>query len=421
VNHRYECVTSLRRLNHGHKNDSTGSKVFKIYFGVERTVRGYRVWVAGVISVGVIAMGIGGYVIHPPVQALPLGARVSAVHPIHPSVVHVTAQPMTIGSDTQVKHVGAKVSSVRHNSNSSHSNVIQTNPVYYKNKVVIVTFHDISPNVYSPYVISPTTFVADLNAFRQHHLNVITNQEFINFFNRRGSVPPNAILLTFDDGYRNMYTYALPVLLQDHMQGTFFEIVGTADKHDSRKLSWGQLKAMVRDGMAIESHTYDSHYEVKGPTGQLIPVFNTPIVINGKRETKQQYDTRVYDDFVKARMELSKVTGAPVIELAWPYGYGTPMSTYLAYQAGYRMIFTTADGYVNAGSNPAYIHRIDVGKNGVTPEQAVQRVIYNAEFHWGMRSQRQEPTHKMGGLSGKGVLHHPADNARPARVALKSM
>ncbi|MCL6593957.1 MAG: hypothetical protein K6T31_08280, partial [Alicyclobacillus sp.] len=89
--------------------------------------------------------------------------------------------------------------------NLQHMSVSLSNHVYYQNRVVVVTFHDISPDVYSPYVITPETFAADLDAFHEH-FNVITNQQFIDFLDGRGTVPPNAILLTFDDGYRNMYT-----------------------------------------------------------------------------------------------------------------------------------------------------------------------------------------------------------------------
>ncbi|MCL6594514.1 MAG: polysaccharide deacetylase family protein, partial [Alicyclobacillus sp.] len=174
-----------------------------------------------------------------------------------------------------------------------------------------------------------------------------------------------------------MYTYALPVLLQHQMQGTFFIIVGTADRQDPKKLSWDEIEAMARDGMAIESHTYNSHYEVK-VNGRLVPVFNTPIVVNGQTESTQQYETRVYNDFVKARTELSQALGQPVDEFAWPYGYGSREATALAREAGYAYLFTTADGYVTARSNPLYIHRIDVGKSNITPEQAVQDVLQTA-------------------------------------------
>ncbi|KPV43970.1 polysaccharide deacetylase family protein [Alicyclobacillus ferrooxydans] len=262
-----------------------------------------------------------------------------------------------------------------------HMNVDTSNRIYYTNKVVVVTFHDISPDVYSKFVITPQVFSADLDAFHQH-FNVITNQQFISFLNGQGSVPPNAVLITLDDGYRDMYTYALPILVQHEMQGTFFDIVGTAD-HPLRNefLTWGQIKTMVHDGMCFESHTYHEHYEVIGQNGMLTPVFNTLMTVNGITETPQHYYNRVYGDFTKARVELSQQIGQPVREFAWPYGYGDWLSTSIARAAGYDYLFTTAPGYVTAGSNPIFIHRIDTGTTGITPSQAVQDIINTAQAY----------------------------------------
>ena len=251
--------------------------------------------------------------------------------------------------------------------------------IYYRNKVVVLTYHDISPNVYSPFVMTPKAFAAQLDAFQKRNFHVITNIEFIRFINGQGSVPPNAILLTFDDGYRNMYTYALPILMKYHMQGTFFVIVGTADKQDLKTLSWSQIQTMEQEGMTFGSHTYDAHSLIFRQ-GELTPVFNTPIVVNGHLETEHQYYTRVQVDFVKARARLSEVLGVNVVEFAWPYGYGNSASNRIARRAGYQYLFTTAPGYVTAQSNPHFIHRIDVGKTNITPKEAVQRILDTGRF-----------------------------------------
>lgn len=247
----------------------------------------------------------------------------------------------------------------------------------YQGRVVIVTFHDISPTIYSSYVITPSRFSADLSAISSH-FHVITNQQFVDFLNHRESIPTNAVLLTFDDGYRDMYTYALPILLQHHMQGTFFEIVGTADHSDPTKLTWDEIKMMVQDGMAFESHTYNSHYEVRGRNGVMVPVFDTRLTINGKLETPKHYDNRILNDFLKSRNELSREIGEPVVQFAWPYGWGTPQATYIAERAGYQDIFTTKNGFVSLKTNRLFIPRIDIGKSNIDPVQAVRLIARSA-------------------------------------------
>ncbi len=248
----------------------------------------------------------------------------------------------------------------------------------YTNKVVIVTFHDIAPQSYSKFVITPDQFSADLDMLARY-FHVITNTQFVNFLGHRGVVPPNAVLLTFDDGYRGMYTYAFPTLLAHHMDGTFFEIVGNADKNRANSLTWDEMRQMVSSGMSIQSHTYSSHYEVKvGPNNRLVPVFDTRLIVNGIRETQAQYDTRVFLDFSRARTELERGLGVPVHQFAWPYGWGIPMAAYIAHRVGYNYLYTTANGYVTPRSNHSEIRRIDIGKPFVTPSDAVQMIIQTA-------------------------------------------
>ncbi len=251
--------------------------------------------------------------------------------------------------------------------------------VYYQNKVVVVTYHDISPNVYSRFVITPQTFSSHLDAFVKMHFHIITAQQFTDFLSHRGSVPANAVLLTFDDGYQNMYTYAFPILRAHHMQGMFFQIVASADKHDAGKLSWSEIKVMHQGGMAFGSHTYDSHYHVL-QDDRPVAVFNTPIRLNGRIETPAKYHARVYKDFVQAREELSQVLGQPVTEFAWPYGHGTWTATAIAHEAGYDYLFTTAHGAVTRNTNPSFIKRVDVGKTDVNAEEAVRKVIDAGTF-----------------------------------------
>lgn len=60
-------------------------------------------------------------------------------------------------------------------------------------------------------------------AFFAQHFHVICMEDLINYYiYNQGRVPDNALILTFDDGYIDNFTYALPILDEYHMQGSFF-------------------------------------------------------------------------------------------------------------------------------------------------------------------------------------------------------
>lgn len=334
-----------------------------------------RQWMVGLASA--MVLGIGAYSLHGAIAHRP-DAPVS------------TTAPTADGQKVHLDHTVKPVPIQSHDTKTSVTRpAVITNPpgVYYSNRVVIETFHNISTTWNSQYTITPDLFSADLDKLQQAHFHVITNAQFLHFMNHTGTVPPNAVLLTFDDGYQDTYRYALPILEQHHMTGVFFTIVGTADHlaqhppvlgQHAGYMSWAELDALEHAGNAIVSHTYDSHYNVV-VNGKNIPVFDTHVMVNGVPETDAQYSTRVKKDLIRAKEELQTRYGLPVTEFAWPYGWGTPDAVKIAQGVGYRYIFTTAPGVVTATTWDDYIPRIDIGKPMITPSAAVQMTIQTGE------------------------------------------
>jgi hypothetical protein len=68
------------------------------------------------------------------------------------------------------------------------------------------------------------------------------------------------VTLSFDDGYANMITRALPVLQADHLHGTFYIISGALNNNSDTNnspgyMNWSQLQTLYQDGNEIGSHT----------------------------------------------------------------------------------------------------------------------------------------------------------------------
>lgn len=58
--------------------------------------------------------------------------------------------------------------------------------------------------------------------FFSKNFNVVTMEQVIAAINESYDLPKNALLLTFDDGYIDHFTFAFPVLNEYKMQGSFF-------------------------------------------------------------------------------------------------------------------------------------------------------------------------------------------------------
>jgi peptidoglycan/xylan/chitin deacetylase (PgdA/CDA1 family) len=75
---------------------------------------------------------------------------------------------------------------------------------------------------------TPRAFSADLRYLRRHH-RVLSHNEAMELIETGRPFPPDAVLLTFDDGYRECFTEVRPLLLEHRLPAVFFipsELVG---------------------------------------------------------------------------------------------------------------------------------------------------------------------------------------------------
>ena len=98
--------------------------------------------------------------------------------------------------------------------------------------LLILTYHRISEDVVAddPLQVSAATFARQM-AFVKHHLHVISGEELAACVARRMPVPGRSCLITFDDGWADNYSRALPVLTGHGLPAVVFlstDFVGTA-------------------------------------------------------------------------------------------------------------------------------------------------------------------------------------------------
>ena len=64
-------------------------------------------------------------------------------------------------------------------------------------------------------------FRQQMQFFKQNFM-VVTMEQVLDVIRFGGNLPDKALLLTFDDGYIDNYTYAMPILEEFGFQGSFF-------------------------------------------------------------------------------------------------------------------------------------------------------------------------------------------------------
>ena len=111
--------------------------------------------------------------------------------------------------------------------------------------------------------VTPANFEAQLAWLQSQGYQSITLSQLVHHLARGQSLPDKPIVLTFDDGYRDHYTNAFPLLKRYGYLATFFIVTQPIDMANPEFLSWDMVKEMHAAGMDMEPHGY-RHYDLRG-------------------------------------------------------------------------------------------------------------------------------------------------------------
>jgi len=111
--------------------------------------------------------------------------------------------------------------------------------------------------------VSPSQFEAQLAYLSEEGYQTIHLSDLIVHLQMGRRLPPKPVVITFDDGYRDAFTNAYPLLKEYGFVATFFIITRLADEGREDYLSWAEIKALHAAVMEIGSHTY-THPDLRG-------------------------------------------------------------------------------------------------------------------------------------------------------------
>ncbi len=196
----------------------------------------------------------------------------------------------------------------------------------------ILLYHNIA-RTFSPYgsIVFPDIFAKHIKFLKRRGIKFLKASEFFK--------ADSGVLLTFDDGFVDLYEFAFPLLAEEKVTALIFVVSGYAGKRNQWEvtlgksfthLSWDKIKEMHKYGISIGSHSH------------LHPDYSrTPF------------------DLVKRDMEVSLETisnkiGERVRYLSYPFGRIRKDEWQLAREAGYENAFISTPNETN---NPYLIGR----------------------------------------------------------------
>ena len=122
-------------------------------------------------------------------------------------------------------------------------------------------------------------------------------------------LPKNSILITFDDGYKNNYTLAFPILKKYNMKATIFLNTKFIEK-DEAYLSWDEIREMYESGLIdFQLHTHSHQLTVKDI--EVLAFYDNESSPYFKRESYSLFFDGNYDE----KKDAKKLNGLPVFKL----------------------------------------------------------------------------------------------------------
>ena len=170
-------------------------------------------------------------------------------------------------------------------------------------RCLILAYHRVNSSGKDPIAVSTDSFRTQLKYFYENGFSSMTLEEFVCAATQK-KLPQKTLVITFDDGYRDNYLFAFPVMRLYGFRGTFFlttDYIGTDDifPMDKKKnwdyvtdedlpLTWEQVFEMKEHGMEFGSHTCSHRFLDELPEEDVIRE-----VIESKRYLEQKLQSRV--------------------------------------------------------------------------------------------------------------------------------
>ena len=222
-----------------------------------------------------------------------------------------------------------------------------------RQSIPILMYHsvsDLEPGSRHPYfhtVTAPRVFASHMRYLLEEGYHAISLSEAVGRLETGAAHSGKAVVITFDDGYRDFYTNAYPVLAEHGFTACMFlptsYISSSAQRFNGLEcMSWREVRELSRSGIEFGSHTV-SHEQLS-----LLP------------ETDLRYEVSYSKSKIENELQL------PVTSFAYPYAFPETNQSFrttlrgILEETGYQCGVSTIIGKANASEDRFFLRRLPV-------------------------------------------------------------
>ena len=213
--------------------------------------------------------------------------------------------------------------------------------------VPVLMYHHIQPNAEAKnngqqaLSVDNGQFDLQMGYLVANGYSLISAERLVNALLNKSGLPAKSVVVTFDDGYRDIYAYAYPILQKYHIVANIAVITGLVGGADY--LSWGQIEEMSRSGLVYATNHTWSHYAI----------------------THGSLD-KVKFEIATAKQQLQDHAGQNVDTFVYPYGAINSSAIAALQQEGIRGAFSEIPGHWQCDSFIMALHRSRIGNSSLS-------------------------------------------------------
>jgi peptidoglycan/xylan/chitin deacetylase (PgdA/CDA1 family) len=269
---------------------------------------------------------------------LPLSATATPFQPVMPTA---TNTPQTTATATLTPlPMASPTNTLAKTTDSGPAEAATTKPSFYPTQrwepgmvtVPILLYHHISDTVDTQYNVKPENFAEQMKWLHDRGYSTITIADVARTILNGGDLPARPVVITFDDGYPDVYENAYPILEQYGYVATFYIISNTVDAAES--LTTKKLMKLINSGWEIGCHSM-THADLTG-------------------DVNLDYEIR------QSKALLEEKLGIEIITFAYPYGKTNNAVTSYTIDSGYIAAVGLGSIMDHATANLFFLHRKEI-------------------------------------------------------------
>lgn len=229
--------------------------------------------------------------------------------------------------------------------------------------ITVLMYHHVLPK--SGFIASSLSeFESQMKFLSQNGYKTLSSDEFLKFKKGELKLPKKSVFITFDDGWRDNYYYAYPILKRYGLNATLFLVTSWIEKaSEQNALRKAEFRAL--------SHKEAKQKAISEPASLFLnwdevekmkDVFDFHSHTNG-HDDAYFGNLRFEDDIFACKKIIKDRLGFDDAHLCWPRGQYDENKLQAAKQIGYKIFYTTKRGINKPDNNLKYIKRVAVKKD----------------------------------------------------------